>query len=79
MSQNSKVTRDQHGLANEEMGIISGTLDMRRKTVKDIMTPIEKMFMISDEISLSGRQLEEVREKGKVPINLSCINSGDLM
>lgn len=35
------MTKDYHGLETEEVALISGALDMKTKTVRDIMTKLE--------------------------------------
>lgn len=65
-----KVTRDQHGLESEEMGIISGTLDMKTKTVKEVMTPIENMFMVPSDAILNVDLLVNIEDSGftRIPV-----------
>ncbi|ODN00197.1 Metal transporter CNNM4 [Orchesella cincta] len=65
-----KVTRDQHGLETEEMGIISGALEMKTKTVKDIMTPLDDIFMLPVEASFDFDILTEIECRGytRIPI-----------
>ncbi|CAL8100822.1 unnamed protein product [Orchesella dallaii] len=59
-----KVTRDQHGLEREEMGIISGALEMKSKTVKDIMTPLDDIFMLPVEACFDFDVLTEIESRG---------------
>lgn len=59
-----QVTMDQHGLESEEIGIIAGTLDMKSKTVKDIMTPISDIYMLSSDATLNLKLLTDIEQRG---------------
>lgn len=60
-----KVTKDHNDLDKDEVNIISGVLEMRKKTVGDIMTPIEDAFMLPLETILDFGKISEIVEAGK--------------
>lgn len=43
----SKVTNDVNDLDKDEVNIISGALELRKKTVAEVMTHLEDAFMLS--------------------------------
>ncbi|CAG7815212.1 unnamed protein product [Allacma fusca] len=55
-----KVTKDHHGLENEEVGIISGALDMKTKTVRDVMTKLDCVFMLPSDAVLNFDTMAEI-------------------
>lgn len=60
----SQVTNEYHDLEKEEMNIISGALEMRRKNVGDIMTRIEDIFMLSYDSVLDFETVSEILKQG---------------
>ncbi|XP_021952721.1 metal transporter CNNM4 [Folsomia candida] len=65
-----KVTKDHHGLAIEEVGIISGALDMKTKTVKDIMVRLESVFMLPIDAVLDFETFAFIEYQGysRIPV-----------
>jgi len=57
-------------LTRHEIAIIKGVLEMEEKTLKQIMTPIDTAFMISDDMVLTGAVLDVLYAKGysRIPI-----------
>lgn len=47
------------------MNIISGALELRRKTVADVMTRIEDVFMLDYEAVLDFETVSEIMKSGK--------------
>ena len=60
-----QVTKDHHGLENEEVGIISGALDMKTKTVRDVMTKLDCVFMLPVDAVLNFDTMAEIEYHGK--------------
>lgn len=60
----TKVTNEYHGLEKEEVNIIAGALELRRKTVGDIMTRLEDVFMLSYESVLDFETVSEIMKQG---------------
>ncbi|OXA64215.1 metal transporter CNNM4 [Folsomia candida] len=65
-----RVTKDHHGLAIEEVGIISGALDMKTKTVKDIMVRLESVFMLPIDAVLDFETFAFIEYQGysRIPV-----------
>ncbi|KAK4014598.1 hypothetical protein OUZ56_027119 [Daphnia magna] len=65
-----KVTKEYHDLEKEEVNIIAGALELRRKTVGDIMTRLEDVFMLSYDSLLDFETVSEIMKQGfsRVPI-----------
>ncbi|XP_046654654.1 unextended protein-like [Daphnia pulicaria] len=65
-----KVTKEYHDLEKEEVNIIAGALELRRKTVGDIMTRLEDVFMLSYDSLLYFETVSEIMKQGfsRVPI-----------
>ncbi|ODN06176.1 Metal transporter CNNM2 [Orchesella cincta] len=65
-----KVTKDHHGLENEEVGIISGALDLKSKTVKDVMIRVEHIFMLPADTTLDFDTMAEIEYQGysRIPV-----------
>jgi metal transporter CNNM len=64
------VTSDHNNLEADEVNIISGALTMRKKTVEDIMTPLEQIYMLPTDSLLDYNTLREIRTEGysRIPI-----------
>jgi metal transporter CNNM len=60
-----QVTNEYNDLEKEEVNIISGTLELKEKMVKDVMTKVDDAFMLSEDAMLDFETLNEIREKGK--------------
>lgn len=59
-----------NGLTNDEILIISSVLDLKQKSVQDIMTPIGEVFKLSDKSILNEDLLVEVKNLGhsRIPV-----------
>jgi metal transporter CNNM len=53
-------------LEKEEINIISGALEMRRKTVGNIMTRLEDIFMLSYDSVLDFETVSQVLKQGQL-------------
>lgn len=49
----------------DEVNIISGALELRKKTVADVMTRIEDVFMLDYEAILDFETVSEIMKSGK--------------
>lgn len=58
------MTKEYHGLEKEEVNIISGALEMKRKTVGDIMTRLEDVFMLNYDAVLDFDTVYEILKQG---------------
>ncbi len=52
-------------MEKEEINIISGALEMRRKTVGNIMTRLEDIFMLSYDSVLDFETVSQVLKQGQ--------------
>lgn len=50
----------------DEVNIISGALELRKKTVADVMTRIEDVFMLDYEAVLDFETVSEIMKSGKI-------------
>lgn len=64
MLNSMQVTNEYHDLEKEEVNIIAGALEMRRKTVGDIMTRLEDVFMLSYDSVLDFETVSEIMKQG---------------
>ncbi|KAK2530594.1 hypothetical protein Q9233_006155 [Columba guinea] len=57
-------------LVKEELNIIQGALELRTKTVEDVMTPLRDCFMIAAEAVLDFNTMSEIMESGytRIPV-----------
>lgn len=60
-----QVTTGENDLDKDEVNIISGALELRRKTVADVMTRIEDVFMLDYEAVLDFETVSEIMKSGK--------------
>lgn len=60
-----QVTTDTNDLDKDEVNIISGALELRRKTVSDVMTRIEDVFMLDYDSILNFETVSEIMKSGK--------------
>ena len=51
-------------MEKEEVNIIAGALELRRKTVGDIMTRLEDVFMLSYDSVLDFETVSEIMKQG---------------
>ncbi|KAF4112714.1 metal transporter CNNM4 isoform X1 [Onychostoma macrolepis] len=65
-----KVTAPYNDLVKEEMNMIQGALELRTKTVENIMTPLGDCFMINSDTVLDFNTMSEIMESGytRIPV-----------
>jgi metal transporter CNNM len=65
-----KVTTDVNDLDKDEVNIISGVLEMRKKTVGDIMTHIDDAYMLPIGALLDFETISEIMNSGysRIPV-----------
>ncbi|KAM9311216.1 metal transporter CNNM4 [Gastrophryne carolinensis] len=65
-----KVTEPYSGLVREEMNIIQGALELRTKTVEDVMTKVEDCFMLPSDAVLDFSTMSSIMESGytRIPV-----------
>ncbi|XP_045890624.1 metal transporter CNNM4-like isoform X1 [Micropterus dolomieu] len=65
-----KVTEPYNDLVKEELNMIQGALELRTKTVEDVMTPIGNCFMIHSDAVLDFNTMSEIMESGytRIPV-----------
>ncbi|XP_075996307.1 metal transporter CNNM4-like isoform X2 [Genypterus blacodes] len=65
-----KVTEPYNDLVKEELNMIQGALELRTKTVEDVMTPLSNCFMIQADAVLDFNTMTEIMESGytRIPV-----------
>nr|XP_040051818.1 metal transporter CNNM4 isoform X2 [Gasterosteus aculeatus aculeatus] len=65
-----KVTQPFNDLVKEELNMIQGALELRSKTVEDVMTPVGDCFMIRSDGVLDFNTMSEIMESGytRIPV-----------
>lgn len=65
-----RVTDPYNDLVKEELNIIQGALELRTKTVEDVMTPLRDCFMITADAILDFNTMSEIMESGytRIPV-----------
>lgn len=65
-----RVTKDYNKLENEEVNIISGALELKKKTVADVMTQIDDVFMMPYNAILNFETMSEIMKQGysRIPV-----------
>lgn len=65
-----RVTDPYNDLVKEELNIIQGALELRTKTVEDVMTPLRDCFMITSDGTLDFNTMSEIMESGytRIPV-----------
>ncbi|XP_037536793.1 metal transporter CNNM4 [Nematolebias whitei] len=65
-----KVTEPYNDLVKEELNMIQGALELRTKTVEDVMTPLSNCFMLSSDRVLDFNTMSEIMESGytRIPV-----------
>ncbi|XP_068429489.1 metal transporter CNNM4-like isoform X2 [Clinocottus analis] len=65
-----KVTEPYNDLVKEEMNMIQGALELRTKTVEDVMTTTSNCFMIQADAVLDFNTMSEIMESGytRIPV-----------
>lgn len=70
------TTRDNlNALTKDEVDVIIGALDMQAKTVKSAMTPLEKVFMISEDDVLDQKTVQRIVQTGHSRIPVHSVRS----
>ena len=59
------MTNDVNDLDKDEVNIISGALELRKKTVSEVMTRIEDAFMLDYDSILDFETVSEIMKSGK--------------
>ena len=64
------VTKEHHDLENDEVDVISGVLNYKKKIAKDVMTNFEDIFCISIDSVLDFKTMGEIYNSGfsRIPI-----------
>ncbi|XP_011882400.1 PREDICTED: metal transporter CNNM4 [Vollenhovia emeryi] len=65
-----KVTNEYNDLEKDEVNIIAGALELRKKTVKDVMTRIEDVYMLNYNAILDFETVSEIMKSGfsRIPV-----------
>ncbi|XP_067084337.1 metal transporter CNNM4 isoform X2 [Osmerus mordax] len=65
-----KVTEPYNDLVKEELNMIQGALELRTKTVEDVMTSLTNCFMIHNDAVLDFNTMSEIMESGytRIPV-----------
>ncbi|MBN3326710.1 CNNM1 protein, partial [Atractosteus spatula] len=65
-----RVTDPYHDLVKEELNIIQGALELRTKTVEDVLTPLNDCFMLASDAVLDFNTMSEVMQSGytRIPV-----------
>nr|XP_057927852.1 metal transporter CNNM4-like isoform X1 [Doryrhamphus excisus] len=65
-----KVTEPYNDLVKEELNMIQGALELRTKTVEDVMTALSNCFMIHSDAVLDFNTMSEIMESGytRIPV-----------
>ncbi|XP_062870154.1 metal transporter CNNM4 [Trichomycterus rosablanca] len=77
-----KVTEPYNDLVKEELNMIQGALELRTKTVEDVMTPLNDCFMIKSDAVLDFNTMSEIMESGytRIPVHEDeCSNIVDIL
>lgn len=60
-----KVTKEHNDLNKDEVNVISGVLQLRKKTASDIMTPISDAFMLPVDSLLNFETMTNIMNSGR--------------
>ncbi|XP_037126945.1 metal transporter CNNM1 [Syngnathus acus] len=65
-----RVTDPYHDLVKEELNIIQGALELRTKTVEDVLTPLSDCYMLSSDAVLDFSTMSDVMQSGftRIPV-----------
>ncbi|XP_047118923.1 unextended protein isoform X1 [Schistocerca piceifrons] len=65
-----RLTTEYNDLEKDEVNIISGALELRKKTVFDVMTKLEDVFMLDYEAILDFETVSEIMKQGysRIPV-----------
>ncbi|KAM4591068.1 metal transporter CNNM1 [Odontesthes bonariensis] len=64
------VTDPYHDLVKEELNIIQGALELRTKTVEDVLTPLSDCYMLSSDTVLDFCSMSDMMQSGftRIPV-----------
>ncbi|XP_013878698.1 metal transporter CNNM1 [Austrofundulus limnaeus] len=65
-----RVTDPYHDLVKEELNIIQGALELRTKTVEDVLTPLSDCYMLSSDALLDFCTMSDIMQSGftRIPV-----------
>ena len=65
-----KVTQGRHGLERDEVDIIAGALEFKKKTAEDVMTKFDDVYCIDVQSVLDFKTMREIYESGfsRIPV-----------
>ncbi|XP_028982788.1 metal transporter CNNM1-like [Betta splendens] len=65
-----RVTDPYHDLVKEELNIIQGALELRSKTVEDVLTPLSDCYMLASDAVLDFCTMSDVMQSGftRIPV-----------
>uniref|UniRef100_A0A3Q3WGC3 Metal transporter n=1 Tax=Mola mola TaxID=94237 RepID=A0A3Q3WGC3_MOLML len=65
-----RVTDPYHDLVKEELNIIQGALELRTKTVEDVLTPLSDCYMLSSDAVLDFCTMSDMMQSGftRIPV-----------
>ncbi|XP_061583710.1 metal transporter CNNM1-like isoform X2 [Cololabis saira] len=65
-----RVTDPYHDLVKEELNMIQGALELRSKTVEDVLTPLSDCFMLASDALLDFNTMSEIMQSGytRIPV-----------
>ncbi|XP_063739703.1 LOW QUALITY PROTEIN: metal transporter CNNM1-like [Eleginops maclovinus] len=65
-----RVSDPYHDLVKEELNIIQGALELRTKTVEDVLTPLSDCFMLSSDVVLDFNTMSDMMQSGytRIPV-----------
>lgn len=66
------TTAGENDLDQAEVNIISGALELRKKTVADVMTRIEDVFMLDYDSVLDFATVSEIMKSGESMVVVRC-------
>lgn len=64
-----QITTEFNDLEKDEVNIISGALELRKKTVGEVMTKIEDVYMLSYDTILDFETVSEIMKSGRLFYN----------
>ncbi|KAK5925931.1 hypothetical protein CgunFtcFv8_021545 [Champsocephalus gunnari] len=77
-----RVSDPYHDLVKEELNIIQGALELRTKTVEDVLTPLSDCFMLSSDVVLDFNTMSDMMQSGytRIPVyENECSNIVDIL
>ncbi|XP_068451792.1 metal transporter CNNM1-like isoform X2 [Clinocottus analis] len=65
-----RVSDPYHDLVKEELNIIQGALELRSKTVEDVLTPLSDCFMLASDVVLDFNSMSDMMQSGytRIPV-----------